>query len=59
MTIKVKELKEFLNKYSDDKDVYVDSYEGLFGIDKELCGCFKDESDNLHISLHAEMIHTW
>jgi len=55
----IKEIKKFLSKYSDNDVVYVDAYEGLYEINKELCGCFKDENGNTCPSLHIELIHKW
>ena len=53
----VKEVKEFLSKYSDDTVVYADGCEGLYLIDKELCGSFKDITNKTCPSLHIKLIH--
>ena len=55
----VGEIKGFLNYFKDDTEIYADSNEGLFTINKELCGQFTDEKRNVCPSLHIELKHNW
>ena len=58
-TMTVGEIRTFLKDYSDDTIVYADGHDGMYLIEKELCGCFVDRNNNRCPSLHLIFSHSW